>query len=395
MKIAQINAVCTGSTGKICTAIGERLALHGDESRIYYALGRSANENCIRYTDGFTIRAQALRAKLCGSYGFTTEAATGRLIRKLEDFAPDIVQLHNLHSHQVDLERLLSYLAEKKKKVVWTFHDCWAFTGYCVHFDRIGCDKWKRGCEHCPQRREYSFLFDRSEELYRRKRALLSALELTVVAPSAWMASLVGESFLSGKPVALIPNGIDLGVFQPSDSSFRADHGLEQKKIVLGVAYQWDSRKGLDAFIELSRRLPEDHRIVLVGTDEGVDRSLPGSILSIHKTQDQTELARIYSAADVFVNPTLEDTFPTVNLEALGCGTPVVTYATGGSGECLSPLCGAAVEKDNLEALEQAILMATCEGRYSREACRERARQYDREACYERYLAIYRQLLAE
>lgn len=391
MKIAQINAVCGGSTGKICTAIAEKLAAQGDACTIYYALGEDAGENCVRYTDAFSVKTQALRAKVGGCYGFTSRKATERLLAELERFQPEIVQLHNLHSHQVDLELLLSYLTEKKIKVVWTFHDCWAFTGYCVHFDRIGCEKWKTRCQSCPQRREYSFFVDRSTDLFERKKKLLTALDLTIVTPSSWMASLVGQSFLKEKRCVVIPNGIDLGVFCPRESSFRQDHGLEGKKIVLGVAYQWDARKGIADFIELSRRLPDEYRIVLVGTDESVDRNLPASILSIHKTQNQRELAEIYSAADVFVNPTWEDTFPTVNLEALACGTPVVTYRTGGSAECLAPLCGTAVEKGDLEGLEHAVTDLAREGSWSKEACLNRAGEYDKENCYARYLTLYRE----
>ena len=393
MKIAQINAVCGGSTGKICTAIGDKLAAQGDSCRIFFALGESAGAHCVRHTDAFSVKIQALRAKVGGCYGFTSEISTKRLISELESFKPDLVQLHNLHSHQVDLELLLSYLAESGVKVVWTFHDCWAFTGYCVHFDRIGCERWKTQCRACPQRREYSFILDRSAALFERKKRLLSALDLTIVTPSEWMASLVGQSFLKDKPRVVIPNGIDLEVFQPRKSAFRQDHALEDKIVVLGVAYRWDARKGLSDFIELSRRLPEEYKIVLVGTDETVDRRLPESILSVHKTHDQRELAEIYSAADVFVNPTWEDTFPTVNLEALACAAPVVTYRTGGSAECLTPLCGTAVEKGNIDELEYAVKDLARKGSLSREACLERAVQYDRERCYARYLALYRELI--
>lgn len=393
MKLAQINAVCTGSTGKICRAIADKLAAEGDACRIYYALGQSAGENCIRHTDAFAVKTQALRAKLCGSYGFTSETATERLIAELDAFSPDIVQLHNLHSHQLNLEMLFSYLAKKHCKVVWTFHDCWAFTAYCVHFDRIGCEKWKTQCSACPQRREYSFFLDRSAALYDRKKELTKVLDLTVVTPSDWMASLVKESFLSNKPLYVIPNGIDLSVFRPVQSSFRHDHDLEGKRIVLGVAYQWNARKGLADFIELAHSLPEDHRIVLVGTDEAVERKLPGAVLAIRKTQDQSELAAIYSAADVFVNPSYEDTFPTVNLEALACGTPVVTYRTGGSAECLNRDCGAAVEKGDLQALRQAILQMIRQGSAARKAALEQSAKYDRERSNSRYLDLYRELL--
>ena len=393
MKLAFINAVAAGSTGSICRAIGDLLLARGDDYRLFYAIGQPAGEHSVRYADEASIRNASLLSHALGDYGFHNRKATEKLIALLDAYQPDLVHLHNLHSHNVELERLFSYFREKQIKVVWTFHDCWAFTGYCVHFDNVGCDKWKERCHACPQKRDYSFLFDRSEELFYRKRDLLAPLDLTVVTPSEWMASLVRQSFLKDKPVCVLPNGIDRAVFHPTESNFRARHGLQDKKIVLGVAYQWEYRKGLDVFEELSRRLPEDHKIVLVGTDDAVDAKLPAGILSIHRTQNPQELAELYSTADVFVNPTREDTFPTVNMEALACGTPVVTFRTGGSAECLTPDTGYAVEKNDVDGLLASILLVTQEGRFSRQNCLARAAHYDRETCFSRYLELYDDIL--
>lgn len=395
MKLAQINAVCGGSTGRICRAIADKLGDRGDACRICYALGESGGENCFRYTDALTVKTQALRARVLGNYGFNSRAATEKLIRLLDGFGPDLIQLHNLHTHDLDLERLFGYFRERNSKLVWTFHDCWAFTGYCVHFDGVGCEKWKTLCRDCPQRGAYSIFLDRSEELYRRKQRLFEDVDLTIVTPSEWMAGLVGESFLRDRPISVIPNGVDRSVFRPRPSDFRKEHGLEGKKLVLGVSYQWSGKKGLDVFEELARSLPEDYRIVLVGTDEKVERGLNERIIPIRRTQDPGALAAIYSAADVFVNPTREDTFPTVNLEALGCGTPVVTFRTGGSAECLAPYCGLAVEKNDVTALRQAIRTVAEDARYSPERCVERAEYYDRDSCFARYLTLYDTLIKD
>ena len=210
-----------------------------------------------------------------------------------------------------------------------------------------------------------------------------------LVTPSQWLADLVKQSFLKGYPVKVINNGIDLSVFKPTESGFREKYGLEDVKIVLGVASGWGKRKGLDVFIELAKRLLDDYRIVLVGTDDNVDKQLPSNIISIHRTQNQKELAEIYTAANVFANPTREDTFPTVNMESLACGTPVVTFRTGGCPEILDETCGSVVDCDDVGALEIEIRRICDEKPYSVEACLARAQKFDMNDRFKEYLDLY------
>ena len=324
MKVVQVNAVCgKGSTGKIAVAVSELLTQKQIDNYVLYASGDSASPLGIKYATDKQIKWQALRSRLFGEYGFNSRAITKRLIAELDKIQPDIVHLHNLHGHNCHLDLLLQYLKERKIKVYWTFHDCWAFTAYCPHFDMIGCEKWKTGCHHCPQRKQYSWFFDKSKKLYERKREAMSGLDLTIVTPSQWLADLTKQSFLKDCPVKVINNGIDLDIFQPIESDFRKKYKCEDKYILLGVAFDWGARKGLDIFIELAKRLDEKYQIVLVGTNEKTDKLLPNDIISIHRTQNQKELAEIYTAADLFVNPTREENFPTVNIEALACGTPL------------------------------------------------------------------------
>ena len=222
----------------------------------------------------------------------------------------------------------------------------------------------------------------------------MDGLDLTVVTPSRWLADVVGESFLRDCPVRVIHNGIDLSVFRPTESDFREKHGLTGKRILLGVAFGWDERKGLDVFIELARRLSDSYRIVLVGTDDRVDRMLPDSILSIHRTQDQRELAEIYSVADLFVNPTREENYPTVNMESLACGTPILTFRTGGSPEILDETCGAVVERGDVDALEAEIVRICDTEPYSAEACLTRAAGFDLHERFREYVHLYVQSLS-
>ena len=389
MKIVQINATCgIGSTGKICIGVSEILSEHNVEN--YILCSRSNGYHlgipCANTND---IRIQALKSKIFGNYGFNSRKATKKMIGELEKIQPDVVHLHNIHGHDCNLEMLFTYFNKKKTKLVWTFHDCWAFTGYCTYFDFPKCDRWKTKCENCAKTREHSFLFDRSSILFEKKKKLFEGLDLTIVTPSQWLADLVKQSFLKDYPVRVINNGIDLNVFKPTKSGFREKYGLQNKKILLGVSFVWDRRKGLDVFEALSIRLPEDYKIVLVGTSEETDKRLSGNIVSIHRTQNQKELAEIYSAADLFVIPTREENYPTVNMEALACGTPVLTFRTGGSPEILDEACGAVVDCGDVDALEREIIRIFEKKPYTEESCLKKAGSFDQNERFKEYVDLY------
>ena len=390
-KIVQINTTCgVGSTGKIAVSISELLTDRGIENNILFSTATNGYGLGIACGKPGNIKLQALKSRIMGNYGFNSHAETKRIIAELERLSPSVVLLHNLHGHDCNLEMLFSYFRQKPTKLVWVFHDCWAFTGYCTHFMFEHCDRWTKECSHCPQRKQYSWFFDRSKMLYERKKQLLSGLDLTIITPSQWLADLVKQSFLKEYPVKVIHNGIDLSVFRPTPSDFREKYHIpEGKFVLLGVAFGWGRRKGLDVFVELSRRLdPEKYQIVLVGTDDAVDKNLPENILSIHRTQNQQELAEVYTAADLFVNPTREDNYPTVNMEAIACGTPVVTFDTGGSPESVDEGTGVVVECDDVDAMEREISFIRRERPFAPEACCERAKQFDKNLRFQEYLNL-------
>ena len=391
MKIIQVNATCgAGSTGKICISVSCLLNKNKIQNTIIYSLGKSDFSNGIKLSSNIYIKLQALLSRIIGNYGFNSYFATKKLIRILENLKPDIVHLHNIHSHNCNVGKLLKYLRDNHIKTFWTFHDCWAFTGYCTHFIISKCDKWKSECHNCPQYKKFSWFFDRSKSLFNEKKKYLQGLDLTIITPSLWLADLVKQSFLKKYPIRVINNGIDLSVFKPTESFFRKKNGLTHKKVVLGVASIWEFGKGLDVFIKLSNLLPDDYRIVLVGTDDNVDKQLPSNIISIHRTHNQKELAEIYTAADVFANPTREDTFPTVNMESLACGTPVVTFRTGGSLEILNDSCGSVVDCDDIDGMEIEV-RRICENKpYSIEACLARAKKFDMNDKFEEYIRMYK-----
>lgn len=393
MKVTQINTTCgLGSTGKICVGISQVMTKGGIENYILcsknsgYALGVSCAKS------GY-INFQALKSRVLGNYGFNSRIATQKIIAEIERIKPDVVHLHNIHGHDCNLEILFTYFRKKGTKLVWTFHDCWAFTGYCVYFDMVQCNKWRTKCENCVKMRDQSWFFDRSTQLFDKKKRLFEELDLTIVTPSQWLADLVKQSFLKNYPVCVINNGINLDVFRPMPNSFRKKYDLESKRIVLGVSFGWDERKGLDVFINLAKRLPKEYQIVLVGTDGKVDKLLPENIVSIHRTQNQQELAEIYTAADLFVIPTREENYPTVNMEALACGTPVLTYRTGGSPEMLDETCGSVVACDDEEALEREIIRICTDQPYTEAACLKKAQEFDQNERFKEYLKLYERVI--
>ena len=391
MKLVQINMSCgSGSTGKICVAVSRLLTEKGVENYVLYSLGQSDYPLGRRYMDKHEVKLQALSSRIFGNYGFTSKKATKRLIAMLDEIRPDVVHLHNLHSHNCHLGMLFAYLKENHIKIYWTFHDCWAFTGYCPHYDMIGCDRWKTGgCKDCPQRRRYSWFFDKSQYLFEKKKEILTGLDLTIITPSNWMADQVKQSFLNIYDVKVIHNGINLSVFRPAESDFRKRYGLEDKFVILGVAFGWGERKGLDVFVELSRRLDDRFKIVLIGTNDDIDKQLPENIVSIHRTQNQAELAEIYTAADLLVNPTREENYPTVHMESLACGTPVLSFATGGCAEMLDDTCGMTVPKNDIDAMEKAIVRILEEKPFSAEACIQKATEFREDDRFKEYVKLY------
>ncbi len=365
MKILFVSAIWGGGgPGGVVKDLYAYMEARGEECWFAYAR-RSVPDSVrsIRIGSTLTVAGHIVKALCLDSNGFHSAAATRRFIRAVGELKPDLINLHNIIGFSLHVGVLFEYLKRTGIPVVWTVHDCWPFTGHCTYFDDVGCDKWRDSCGGCPARMQYphSLFFDFSRRNLQIKKRLFSNVgSLSLVTPSAWLAGIMRDSFLKSYPIRVINNGIDLEVFRPVDSDLRRRYGLENRTVVLGVAIVWALRKGLDAFVRLSDMLdPEKYRVVLIGITKHQKRRLPDRILALPRTRDAQELARWYSAADVFVNPTLADNYPTVNLEALACGTPVVTYDTGGSGEMIAPGSGTVVRKGDLHALRDAIESCT------------------------------------
>ena len=362
MKILMINSVCgIRSTGRICTNLAVELEKKGHEVKIAYGRGNVPKEYekyAIKFCDDFDVKKDALKSRIFDNAGFNSKNSTNKLIKWIEQYDPDIIHLHNIHGYYINIELLFRYLKCCGKKIIWTLHDCWSFTGHCAYFEYVNCMKWKDCCERCPLKKEYpkSVLIDNSKRNFLKKKELFTDVpNLTIVTPSLWLKKLIKMSFLKDYPAVVINNGIDLSIFKPTNSALREKYDLEDKKVILGVAAVWDKRKGLEEFIRLNEILPNDYVIVLIGLNEEQAKIIPSGIIGISRTNSSKELAEWYTLADVFVNPTLEDNYPTTNLESIACGTPVITYDTGGSSESAS-LFGKVVSKGNYRQIMKDIL---------------------------------------
>jgi glycosyltransferase involved in cell wall biosynthesis len=401
--LLQINTVVnSGSTGRIAGDIGQIAMANGWKS--YIAFGRNerpSQSQLIKIGTDWDIKMHGLQTRLFDRHGLCSKSATQAFMKQIEAIKPDVIHLHNIHGYYLNIEVLFNFLRISKIPVVWTLHDCWPFTGHCAYFDFVGCVKWQTQCNNCPQTRTYpaSFFIDRSKQNFQFKKELFTGVQnLTLVPVSQWLANLLGQSFLKDYPVRIINNGIDTGIFRPvSAQNIRNKFDLHSKFVLLGVANIWEVRKGLRDFIELSEKLDTNYQIILVGLSKNQIKNLPDKIIGIEKTDSVSELAGLYAASDVFVNPTWEDNFPTTNLESMACGTPVITYNTGGSPEAVDNETGIVVEKGNINELHDAVLKIQKNGKthYSA-ACKERAKHfYNKKDRFQDYIDLYENVITK
>ncbi len=395
MKIFMINSVAgIRSTGRICTDLAELLHQRGHTCRIAYGREQApyfCKDYTVRVATKLGAYARFATGLVLDDQGKGARRATARLIREIKDYAPDIIHLHNIHGYYLNIKMLFDFLAKADIPVVWTLHDCWSFTGHCAYFDFVGCDKWKEGaCGHCPAKTAYppSLVFDRSAKNFKEKKELFTSVKnMTLVTPSDWLRGMAEESFLGKYGCVTVNNGIDLSKFKPTESNVKERLGIGDKKMILGVASIWEKRKGLEDFLALSGLIDDDWRIVLVGLNKKQIATLPENIIGIERTNSIGELAELYTAADVFVNPTHEEVFGLVNIEARACGTPVVTYRTGGSVEAVDEAYCRIVEKGDVEGLHKALLsVSKCDG--------INADEFDKNKKYLEYISLYEGIFA-
>ena len=399
-KLLQINPVVrlNTSTGRIMKEIGEIAQAAGWESYIAYSGARDGvpqhRSQLVPVGNKLDLALHAVATRLFDAHGLASRRATKQLIRRIREIDPDIVHIHNVHGYWLNYPLLCQYLRESGKPVIWTVHDCWLYTGHCYYYSAARCDKWQTGCGHCPQKRAFpaSWIFDRSARNWRDKQRAFGSLErLTIVPVSDWIRQEMAHSFLADKPFQVIHNGIDLDVFHPAEPGAERPAGT----VILGVATLWHEEKGVRDFVELAGRLHEGERLVLVGRMSEEQRAaFPAGVEFIERTENVAKLAALYAQATAFVNPTWQDNYPTVNLEAIACGTPVVTYRTGGSVEAVTAGTGFVVEQGDVQGLLDRVRELAAEDRKAvTERCRAHALQhFSKQERYQDYIRLYESL---
>lgn len=403
IKILQISVeVNKNSVGKIAEQVGLEILKNNWESYIAFSRGKNKSKSKLIKIGGiFNFYFHAIESRIFDNHGFSSRFATKRFIRKIDKLKPDIIHFHGLHGYYINIAILFKYINNAKIPVVWTHHDCWAFTGHCAFFDNIGCEKWKSNCFSCEQIKDYpkSFFIDNSKNNFINKKSIFTSISnLNHVVVSDWLYNYLKLSFLGSHNIKTIKNGIDLNLFSPLDcrSELIQSYNIENKKIILGVASKWDRRKGLSDIYKLNAILNHNNfQIILVGLSKEQRKKLPSQIIGIERIDCQKQLVELYSTADVFINPTNDDTYPTTNLESIACGTPVVTYNTGGSVESINQMTGIVVAKNNIDELMRAIITITEKDRniYKKE-CRNFAKEnFDKDLKFHEYIELYKSIL--
>lgn len=397
MKLVEINSCNFGSTGNIMLGIAEIAREKGIDA---YVCVPKSRDNSKKSVDGqifignrFSRNLHIQLGQLTGYQGCFSVFSTWNFLRKLSRIKPDIIHLHNLHGNYINLPMLFRYIKKHDIPVVWTLHDCWSFTGQCPYFIMVKCGRWRTGCHDCTQYKKYpASKVDRTKQMWHLKKKWFTGVrKMTIVTPSKWLGNLVKESYLKEYPVKVINNGIDLDVFKPTPSDFREKYGIGGgDKIVLFVSFGWSMRKGVDVITQIRHLLEDKFKIVVVGITEDAIHEFSDDIICIPRTNNQKELAEIYSTADVFVNPTREEVLGMVNVEALACGTPVVTFDTGGSPECIDGQSGIVVGTDDIENMVFSIRKICEKESYDKSACIMRAALFNKQDKFTEYIRVYR-----
>lgn len=386
MRVLMINVVCgIRSTGRICTDLAVELEKQGHEVKIAYGrfeVPEKFRKYAVRIGSDNSVKVNALKARVFDNEGLNAVGATKKFLKWVREYDPDVIHLHNIHGYYLNYPLLFDYLRTCGKKIIWTLHDCWALTGHTAYCDAVDCNKWRTGCSHCPQIKEYpKAVIDQSERNWKLKKKCLTGIpNMTIVTPSQWLAGLVKESFLGEYSVEVIYNGIDTSQFQPLENDFKEAHGIADKKMLVGVATAWDENKGYSDYLKLANMLGEGYQVVLVGITEEQKKALPANVMGITRTNSVKELAMIYSAADLYINLSYCESFSMTNIEAQLCGTPIITYDSGGCVESAGN-AGIVVKRGDIYGIADAV-------RNGNRALRKDLEHFDKRLSTQEYVQV-------
>lgn len=396
-KLLQVNVTADrGSTGRIAKEIGQLASKQGWDSWLAYGRGGQSGSHLIRIGDDWDMKCHAIQTRLFDRQGLSSKKSTLQFVSEIQSLAPDIIHLHVIHGYYLNYPILFEELSKFHIPVVWTFHDCWPFTGHCAYYSFVQCPKWETGCCRCPQRTEYpaSFFLDRSRSNWVNKKYWFTSLgdNLHIVTVSDWLKSQVGKSFFKEQEVRTIHNGVDLKIFYPRPRRYKQDG----KFLILGVASVWNKRKGLNDFVNLRNALPSSsYEIILIGLSDKQIRTLPKGIRGIQRTENVNDLAEYYSSADVYINTSVEETLGMTSLEAQACGTPVIVYNSTACPETISRDTGLVVQPRNIQELVMAVKVIESNGKefYSTPALNWVKQNFNSLEQYKKYLEFYEHLL--
>lgn len=409
--LVEINTVVNNSTGRIMHDIQREADISGMET--LSIVGRRhvyTDVPCVKFGNALSFWIHVIWTTLTDRHGLEPILSviyTGKMVRRIREANPGIIHLHNIHGYYLHYPTLMKYLAyEYKGKIIWTFHDLWPITGHCAYYSAVNCDKWMTGCNHCPNKKRYpvSLGLDGSRKNYETKKELFTLLSnLTITVPSEWMASQVKQSFMGKYPVEVIHNGIDTAVFDYNrlavDSYTESSRCVGKtewpdKKILLSVASIWDERKGLKDLVALSDKLSDDYVMVIVGLSKHQISRLPKGVIGITRTENIDELVSLYSRANIFINPSLEESFSLVTVEALSCGCPCIVLDTSAVAELVNDDNGVVLRSHKPEDYLDAIKSIENRG-YSRESVRATALKYDNKYMLDGYMRLYGEVLRD
>ena len=395
MKILLINvSLGQGSTGRICSDLADVIESNGDEVKIAYGRNFSDDDRGYKIGNKKDVLFHVLKTRFFDMHGLGSVRSTKKFIKWIDDYNPDIIHIHNIHGYYVNYKLLFNHFRNKKYKVICTMHDCWNFTGHCTYFSKNGCEKWITQCEKCKYMYEYpkSWVIDNCKNNFKSKIDAFNSIDIYYVTVSKWLEQIVKKSRLKVERIKTIYNGIDMDVFHPVKSKCREKYNLTNRFVVLGVASTWTERKGLDTFIKLSKLLPLEYNIVLIGLSESQKKLLPPNIIAIDKIYNTQQLVEWYSTADLFFNSSVEETMGMTTLESLACGTPVLVFDKTAIPEVVSESCGVVINLCDSIHLNK-VIVETDWSKFTSDNCVRQASKFKKSLKYEEYYSLYKEIV--